>query len=502
MQRAIPTTLLVLLALFGVLRGTGAGAGIDPDRERPLPWRSEGRLLFLADAVTAPGDDGRTRFDLALRIPGDQLRYIDRGDSLVGSIRLTVEFRTRFGKSEHTEKRELAVTAPPRAPGGYSPGHLLLQTFQVPAGSHQLVVRLEDLQQSKRGLAYVGRKVPEKGVAEGLLSVRSYVREGLTLSQPLFVWTTSALDSTESGDLFRRVRGGAPVIPNPDRTYGLYAPVVRCYFEVRPGGASGVEAAPCTVLARVRGHDGRLLAVVDSAEVVETGPWAGRVGFEVATLPAGSFDFEIEVRNGGRMASARNRFNVAWQSQSWTRDPREFLEEAHFLLDDPDLEARYSEYTAGEQEAYLDRYWKEKDPTPLTAQNEQRDLFYARVRHANQNFGTEGVEKGMFSDRGRIYIRHGEPDEIRQQVMPMGNQSLQTVAREIAIVDDDPAAIQLKKNTAIGTDDRAFEVWTYNRMLESEEVRAKTGSQRRFTRKFVFVDEEGYGNYTLKYSTE
>ncbi|MGH7724792.1 MAG: GWxTD domain-containing protein, partial [Candidatus Eiseniibacteriota bacterium] len=194
--------------------------------------------------------------------------------------------------------------------------------------------------------------------------------------------------------------------------------------------------------------------------------------------------------------------NVSWRKESWERDPREFLEEAHFLIDDPTLEARYSEYTAGEQEAYLDRYWKDRDPTPLTAQNENRDRFYARVRYANENYGTEGMLKGMLSDRGRTYIRYGEPDEIRQQVMPTGNQSLQQVAREIAVVDDDPAAIQLKKRTAIGSDERAFELWIYNRLEDSENERLSGGSKRRFTRKFVFVDEEGYGNYTLKYSSE
>jgi GWxTD domain-containing protein len=235
--------------------------------------------------------------------------------------------------------------------------------------------------------------------------------------------------------------------------------------------------------------------------VDEPEPWSGRVGLEVATLPAGVYDLEVTVTAGGDTARSSNRFNVAWRQESWERDPRAFLEEAHFLLDDPDLESRYAEFTAGEQEAYLDRYWKERDPTPLTAQNEERDKFYERVRYANANYGIQGVTMGMLSDRGRIYIRFGEPDEIRQQVIPTGDASVQAIAKEIAYVDDDPAAIQLKKKT-IGADERPFEVWTYNRAWDSAEERLKHGSQRRLVRKFVFVDEEGYGNYTLKYSSE
>jgi hypothetical protein len=85
--------------LFVALVSVRATAGVDPDRDRPLPWRSEGALLFIADVAPGPGADARTRADIALRIPGDQLRYLDRGDSLIGQVRLSVEFRTRFGKS-------------------------------------------------------------------------------------------------------------------------------------------------------------------------------------------------------------------------------------------------------------------------------------------------------------------------------------------------------------------------------------------------------------------
>jgi GWxTD domain-containing protein len=207
------------------------------------------------------------------------------------------------------------------------------------------------------------------------------------------------------------------------------------------------------------------------------------------------------VRSAAGAARSTNRFNVAWRRESWERDPREFLEEAHFLLDDPDLELRYSEATAGEQEAWLDQYWKQKDPTPLTAQNEARDRFRARVQYANDHFSIQGVVKGMFSDRGRIYVRYGEPDEIHQEVIPTGDKSLQEIAVEIANTDD-PNYISLRKPGGIGADERPFEVWIYNRLSESEEERVRHGSQRGFQRKFVFVDERGYGDYTLKYSTE
>jgi GWxTD domain-containing protein len=477
---------------------------VDPDRDRPLPWRSEGKLLFIVDVAPGPGADARTRADVALRIPGDQLRYLDRGDSLVAQVRMTVEFRSRFGKPEHTDARTLTLTSPPRTSSGYSPGHLLLESYHVPPGPHQVIVRVEDLQKAKRGIAYIGRRVPEKGVAEGLLSIPAYDHSALVVSRPMLAWPQSAIDPADSArtakSAFARVPGGAPVLPNPDRTYGLYAPMARGYFEVRPQAGASAGAAD-TVIARIKGMDGAVIATLDSTVVVEDGPWAGRLGFDVSTLPAGAYDLEVDVRGPGGRAVAANRFNVAWRRESWERDPREFLEEAHFLIDDPDQETRYAESTAGEQEAWLDRFWKDKDPTPLTAQNEARDRFRARVQYANDHFTIAGVVKGMLSDRGRVYLKFGEPDDLRQQVIPTGDRSLQSVATEIAN-DDDPAFIQLRKPGGIGADERPFEIWTYNRVAESQTDRARHGSQLRMQRKFVFVDEHGYGDYTLKYSSE
>ena len=115
---------------------------MDPDRDRPLPWRSDGKLLFIVDLAPSPGKDPRTRVDVAVRIPGDQLRYVDRGDSLVAQVKLSVEFRTRFGKKEHADDRTITVTSPPKTKTGYSPGHLLLESYALPPGPHQVIVKI------------------------------------------------------------------------------------------------------------------------------------------------------------------------------------------------------------------------------------------------------------------------------------------------------------------------------------------------------------------------
>jgi GWxTD domain-containing protein len=95
-----------------------------------------------------------------------------------------------------------------------------------------------------------------------------------------------------------------------------------------------------------------------------------------------------------------------------------------------------------------EEFWKERDPTPGTPRNEYQEEYLRRFRYANDKFGVPLTE-GWRTDRGRIYILFGEPDQI----------------------DSYP----------FEEDRRPTEVWHYY------------GQARRF----VFVDETGFGDYVL-----
>ncbi|HEV7680951.1 MAG TPA: GWxTD domain-containing protein [Pyrinomonadaceae bacterium] len=66
--------------------------------------------------------------------------------------------------------------------------------------------------------------------------------------------------------------------------------------------------------------------------------------------------------------------------------------------------------TNEEREQFIHIFWDNRDPTPDTEENEYRDEHYERVAYANEHFAS-GV-RGSNTDRGRIYIKFGKPDEI------------------------------------------------------------------------------------------
>ncbi len=66
--------------------------------------------------------------------------------------------------------------------------------------------------------------------------------------------------------------------------------------------------------------------------------------------------------------------------------------------------------TAEEREAFIENFWLRRDPTPDTPENEYKEEYFRRIAYANEHFAA-GVP-GWKTDRGRIYIMYGKPDEI------------------------------------------------------------------------------------------
>ena len=66
--------------------------------------------------------------------------------------------------------------------------------------------------------------------------------------------------------------------------------------------------------------------------------------------------------------------------------------------------------TDEERDQFIEQFWLRRDPTPDTAENEFREEHYRRIQYANEHYAA-GIP-GWRTDRGRIYIVGGAPDEI------------------------------------------------------------------------------------------
>lgn len=157
-----------------------------------------------------------------------------------------------------------------------------------------------------------------------------------------------------------------------------------------------------------------------------------------------AYRLDVILTAGDQRITGSTRFSLLAESkEALANFFRETLGVLAYIADEDELKALRMA-APRHREAAWDAFWQKRDPTPGDGLNEYKEEFLRRVQIANDRFTV--VRKGWRSDRGRIYILYGEPDQI----------------------DHDRTG-------------RPTETWHYDHL----------------GRRFVFVDRGGYGDYEL-----
>jgi len=85
-------------------------------------------------------------------------------------------------------------------------------------------------------------------------------------------------------------------------------------------------------------------------------------------------------------------------------------EDVAYIITDEERKAFSRLNTDDEREQFIEQFWLRRDPTPDTEENEFKEEHYRRIAYANEHYAS-GIP-GWKTDRGRIYITYGPPDEI------------------------------------------------------------------------------------------
>lgn len=254
---------------------------------------------------------------------------------------------------------------------------------------------------------------------------------------------------------YRPGEGGGEYIVNAAHTFSV-APTV---FEYLIQAAGLDPAASYTLTARILPLEGGDDGPSDSTAGQWSGPVAvaadgslrhvGAIQNEGAEF--GEYRLEATLRNGAgvELGGSSTPLLVAgsggWIAENW--------EDALSLIkyEATSKEMDILEDVEGEQariEAW-NCFWRIRDPVTATAANEGMSEYFRKIQVANANWQSS-LRPGFLSDRGRVYITIGPPDDISQRPVPAGSS--------------------------------AFEVWTYHR----------------YNFQILFVDRIGFNNYQLE----
>lgn len=128
--------------------------------------------------------------------------------------------------------------------------------------------------------------------------------------------------------------------------------------------------------------------------------------------------------------------------------------------------------TNEERENFIDYFWFVRDLDPDTQENEYKEEYYERLAYVNEHFASG--KAGYLTDRGRIYLKWGKPDEVESH--PTGGTYNRT--------SDEGGG---------STSTYPFERWFYR----SLRIHSRSGPTVRSGVDIEFVDPTGSGEYRL-----
>jgi GWxTD domain-containing protein len=408
---------LLLLAVFVVAAAPPISA-VPVDMGTP---GSIGSLLFAADVVVVPEVGGGT-IHVTYAVTHRELVFLRSApEGYRARYEVTVILYDADGRQVAGDswERAVSVASYEETASRGEAAREVLELFAAP-GKYRLKIELKSLDARAEGAIQRAVEVPK------------IVPGALTLGTLLFERT----EATAAG-------GDSVFVENPAREYGEDHPTVRLVVPVYgdPGPAYRLALTVETEDGIV--HKSIVDTVAQSAFATQH-----LIDFPVLDLEVGSYVARVKLRllGGSGDISAAARFRVVTSPRSWGEDFEKMLAQVSYVATRDEVEALRNA-APEERDAAWAAFWKGCDPDPATEENEVKTEFLRRLGYANTKFRSS-IE-GWQTDMGRIYIQHGEPDDIDSQ--PIG-QSL-----------------------------NAWETWYYY----NEHT------------KYVFVDNEGFGEFRL-----
>ncbi len=284
-------------------------------------------------------------------------------------------------------------------------------------------------------LSFPGKK---KGTLLMPINVPS-MPDTLSISDIELIWATGE----DTGSVFSRY--GLKLVPNPIDAYFPGHDTLIYLFEV-------YNLVPDTgkyvVMAVVEDENGRILRSTRPTLKEKHGDSLSVVvgGISLGEIIPGRYHLKVQVTDLSNSRQVTGTKEFVYSYGAGVEPDSEILEYAGFIeyFASPEEMDQYENLPDDGKVLFLKRFWHQRGYT-------LKEIM-ERVKYADEHFSV-GRKKGRFTDRGRIYIKYGPPDEVEKSGVAMSD---------------------LEKET-----------WFYYKGRGLE---------------FVFVDIDGTGDYKLVYS--
>ncbi|HJR53089.1 MAG TPA: GWxTD domain-containing protein [Gemmatimonadota bacterium] len=362
--------------------------------------RATGDVGFVADVWYLPGPADSTRALIGVSLSNAALQFVRTDDG---------RWQAAYGV---TASLEPEAGSPPVEKSWQQ--SVSVDTFDETLLTGETIVFQTDLTlapgEYEMDLTVRDRNADHGSEVSGTLDVPSLPDARLALSEPVLL------------RLYRPASDGTEYVVHPSHYYP--STPERIDFLAEASGASS-SGAPYTLRVNLvpEGEDAEPVGPTwtdaltpDSAGILEA---FGSLEKPAAQYGEFELTFELTDAAGNVVASQSTPLMIAgssaWIAANWedalsliryesTEDEMDILEE----IEEP----------AARLEAWA-CFWKIRDPVPATATNEALVSYFERIETANRTWKS-ALRPGYQSDRGRVYMTLGAPDDIIERPMPAG----------------------------------------------------------------------------------
>ena len=102
------------------------------------------------------------------------------------------------------------------------------------------------------------------------------------------------------------------------------------------------------------------------------------------------------------------------QDATLSAEYEQWLKEVTYIISKVEKEVFLRLESDKERDLFMQEFWRQRDPTPGTSRNEAKEEHYRRFKFANERFGKLSPLEGWQTDRGRMFIILGFPQQVEK----------------------------------------------------------------------------------------
>jgi GWxTD domain-containing protein len=338
--------------------------------------------------------------------------------------------------------------------------HIFLCT--LPPGEYSAKISVTDVQSGARGEYLMDLGIPSLGDST------------LAMSD---IELADKISRGEENNKF--YKNGFQIIPNASGVYSIGQPMLYYYAEVYNLPFSPDLPGTYTLESYITGKEGITVRTFPVKKKQKPGTSAVLVGgHNIVTLESDAYLFHLkfiddqsresiehtkqfrmfkpseeQLAQTDRVRAVTAQLMTSYYSKLSEEEMDEEFEKVKYIATNEEKDI-YRDLNKEGKIEFLVEFWRNRDPDLSTPQNEFKINYFQMVDYSSTYFKTK-FREGWKTDRGRVLLIYGQPDEIERSPSESGK--------------------------------KPYEIWSYN-SLDGGSI-------------FVFADLRGFGEYELLHST-